>query len=180
MYSDMSMRIIAFSSSNRNSARARASWVLPTPVGPMKMNEPIGRFGSLRPARERRTALATAVTPSSWPTTPCLRFSFLAVDALLELVLHANELLDFRLNHSRDRNSGPLGHDLGDVFVRDFLAKQRAALLHVGELLRRGVDVALQLRHRSVPEFCGFVQIAFALGAIPGLACLFELRFEIV
>ena len=33
------------------------------------MNEPIGRFGSLSPARERRMALATAVTASSWPIT---------------------------------------------------------------------------------------------------------------
>src|ERR1041384_7667616 len=42
-YSDMSMRTIACSSSNRNSASARASSVLPTPVGPRKRNEPIGR-----------------------------------------------------------------------------------------------------------------------------------------
>ena len=69
MYSLMSMRIIARSSSNRNSARARASSVLPTPVGPRKRNEPIGRFGSERPARLRRMALATARTASSWPTT---------------------------------------------------------------------------------------------------------------
>src|SRR2546425_638867 len=60
MYSDMSMRIIARSSSNRNSASARASSVLPTPVGPRNRNEPIGRLGSLRPERARRTALATA------------------------------------------------------------------------------------------------------------------------
>ena len=33
------------------------------------MNEPIGRFGSCRPLRLRRTALATAATASSWPTT---------------------------------------------------------------------------------------------------------------
>ena len=32
------------------------------------MNEPIGRFGSCRPERLRRTALATASTASSWPT----------------------------------------------------------------------------------------------------------------
>ena len=29
----------------------------------------MGRFGSPRPARERRTALATASTAASWPTT---------------------------------------------------------------------------------------------------------------
>ncbi len=71
MYSDMSSRTIAFSSSNRNSARARAVSVLPTPVGPRKMNDPVGRFGSCSPARARRTAFATAARASGWPTTRC-------------------------------------------------------------------------------------------------------------
>ncbi len=65
MYSLMSMRIMLRSSSKRNSASARASSVLPTPVGPMKMNEPSGRFGSDSPALERLTAEATALTASS-------------------------------------------------------------------------------------------------------------------
>ena len=60
MYSDMSMRTIARSSSKRNSASVRASSVLPTPVGPRNRNEPIGRFGSDSPARDRRIAFATA------------------------------------------------------------------------------------------------------------------------
>ena len=60
-YSDMSRRTIAFSSSKRNSASARASSVLPTPVGPRKRNEPMGRFGSFMPARARRTAAADGV-----------------------------------------------------------------------------------------------------------------------
>src|SRR5438270_528568 len=51
MYSDMSRRTMAVSSSNRYSASALVSSVLPTPVGPRNMNEPIGRFGSCRPAR---------------------------------------------------------------------------------------------------------------------------------
>ena len=59
---------MAFSSSNITSARALHSSVLPTPVGPRKMNEPMGRFGSCRPERLRRTALATASTASSWLT----------------------------------------------------------------------------------------------------------------
>ena len=42
---------------------------MPTPVGPRNRNEPIGRLGSCRPARARRTALLTAATASSWPTT---------------------------------------------------------------------------------------------------------------
>ena len=33
------------------------------------MNEPIGRFGSCRPARARRTAVETASTASRWPMT---------------------------------------------------------------------------------------------------------------
>src|SRR3984893_15418611 len=60
MYSDMSMRIIARSSSNRNSASALVSSVLPTPVGPRNRNEPIGRFGSCSPARAPRTACERA------------------------------------------------------------------------------------------------------------------------
>ncbi len=41
------------SESNSAAASARESSVLPTPVGPRKMNEPIGRRGSLMPARAR-------------------------------------------------------------------------------------------------------------------------------
>ncbi len=69
MNSLMSMRTIARSSSNRNSASALVSSVLPTPVGPRNRKLPIGRFGSCSPARARRTALATAISASSWPTT---------------------------------------------------------------------------------------------------------------
>ena len=69
MYSLISMRIMDCSSSNRNSASARAVSVLPTPVGPRKMKDPMGRLGSLNPARERRIALATTVNAGSCPTT---------------------------------------------------------------------------------------------------------------
>src|SRR6202040_3302464 len=47
----------------------RARNVFPTPVGPRKMNEPIGRRGSFRSARERLNALLMAITASSWPIT---------------------------------------------------------------------------------------------------------------
>ena len=77
MYSLMSMRIMAFSSSNRNSASARDNSVLPTPVGPRKMKEPIGRFSSCNPARARRTALETA-------TIACV----LSDDALHQALFH--------------------------------------------------------------------------------------------
>ena len=58
-----------------NSASARASSVLPTPVGPRKRKLPIGRLGSESPARERRSAFATASTASSWPITRSCRRS---------------------------------------------------------------------------------------------------------
>src|SRR5438874_655687 len=45
MYSDMSSWISASSSPNRNSASAFESSVFPTPDGPRKMNEPVGRRG---------------------------------------------------------------------------------------------------------------------------------------
>ncbi|MCY1362005.1 hypothetical protein D9M69_487030 [compost metagenome] len=73
MNSDMSMRTRASSVSKRNSASALHSSVLPTPVGPRNRKEPLGRFGSARPARERRTALATATTASCWPMTRLCR-----------------------------------------------------------------------------------------------------------
>ena len=69
MYSDMSSRTILSSLSKSCAAKALAVSVLPTPVGPRKMNEPMGRLGSDRPARERRMASATAVIASSWPMT---------------------------------------------------------------------------------------------------------------
>ena len=63
----MSIRTIARSSSNRNSASDLASSVLPTPVGPRNRNDPVGRFGSEMPARLRRTASDTARTAVFWP-----------------------------------------------------------------------------------------------------------------
>ncbi|CPU67578.1 Uncharacterised protein [Mycobacteroides abscessus] len=67
--SDMSSWMSASSSPKRNSASALASSVFPTPVGPAKMNDPPGRFGSLRPARVRRMACESALIAASWPTT---------------------------------------------------------------------------------------------------------------
>src|SRR5215471_16118417 len=60
MNSLMSKRISDFSLPNKNSASARATSVLPTPVGPKNRNDPAGRFGDFNPARERRMARASA------------------------------------------------------------------------------------------------------------------------
>ena len=118
------MRTIARSSSNMNSASARASSVLPTPVGPRNTNEPIGRFGSCRPERARRSAFATAETASSCPTTrSCSRSSM---------------WISFSVSPSSSRETGmPVQRrdDLGDVVLvhlfldhrgLDLLARSRA------------------------------------------------------
>ncbi len=67
--SDMSTRINAFSSSNMNSVSALVSSVFPTPVGPRNMNDPIGRFGSEIPTRERRIAFEIFSMASPCPFT---------------------------------------------------------------------------------------------------------------
>src|SRR6266542_2390841 len=50
-----------------NLASVLVSSVLPTPVGPRNINEPIGRLGSFNPARARRTAREIAMMASSCP-----------------------------------------------------------------------------------------------------------------
>ncbi len=67
------MRIRLSSESNRAVARARASSVFPTPIGPRKRNDPIGRRGFPMPARARSTVSATSLTASSCPTTRARR-----------------------------------------------------------------------------------------------------------
>ena len=78
----MSSWISESSSPNRNSASVLDSSVLPTPDGPAKMNEPPGRFGSFSPARVRRIAWDSALIGL-----------LLADDALVQLVLHAEQAL---------------------------------------------------------------------------------------
>ena len=69
MYSLISIRTMFCSLSNKLSASALASSVLPTPVGPRNKKEPIGLLGSLIPALERMIDSVTSSTASSCPTT---------------------------------------------------------------------------------------------------------------
>ena len=73
IYSLISKRSMALSSPKSSWAKALASSVLPTPVGPRKRKEPTGRFLSLKPARARRIALLTACTASFCPMTRLVR-----------------------------------------------------------------------------------------------------------
>ena len=97
-----------------NSASARASSVLPTPVGPRKTNEPIGRFGSWRPVRARRSAFADGGDRL-----------VLADHAAVEALLHVDQLLGLALEQPVDRDPGPAGDDGGDVVLVDLLLDHR-------------------------------------------------------
>ena len=120
MYSDMSMRTIDRSSSKRNSARARASSVLPTPVGPEEQEAADG------PVRVREAAAG----PTDGVGHGRHRL-VLADDPLVEHVLHAHQLGDLALEQAADRDAGPLGDDLGDVLLVDLLLEHLLVRLQV-------------------------------------------------
>ena len=68
-YSLISIRTKASSLLNKYSANALANSVLPTPVVPKKIKEPMGLCGSERPALLLRIASDIAPIASSCPTT---------------------------------------------------------------------------------------------------------------
>ena len=72
------------------------------------MKEPMGRFGSFKPARARRMASETASMASSWP-----------INALVQLLFHVEELLVLAFDHAGDGDAGPDGDDFRDVLFGD-------------------------------------------------------------
>src|SRR6186713_2542950 len=70
MYSLMSKRI---RSTPRTNASCLATSVLPTPVGPLNRNDPIGLSGRPRPERAILIAAARASIAGSWPKTTLFR-----------------------------------------------------------------------------------------------------------
>ena len=122
-YSDMSMRIIACSSSKRNSASARASSVFPTPVrrGTEATERPVG---ILQPGARATNRVRDGVDRLVLPD-----------DALVQPFFHLQQFLDFALHHPADRNVRPLADDLGDVFLVDFLLQHPLVFLQRGQRL---------------------------------------------
>ena len=74
MNSLMSKRVIASLLQNRKSASTLAVSVLPTPVGPRKRKEPMGRFEA-KPALLRWMTSAMVSSTARWPTMCWLRKS---------------------------------------------------------------------------------------------------------
>src|SRR4029078_10425958 len=179
----MSMRIIACSSSNRNSARARASSVLPTPVGPRKMKLPSGRFGSWRPARARRMALATGGIACSCPTTRWVtRLDHLLLPdaALVEPLFHLDQLLDLPLHQTAHWNAGPAADDFGDVLLVDLFPPHRVALWRVGGLRLLLLALPLALGHAAVLQLRGPGVVAGLLRPLPFVADLLQFFLDLL
>src|SRR5678816_4116285 len=103
MNSDMSILTIDSSVPNINSASARTSSVLPTPVGPRKMNAPFGRRGSPRPAR---AAHRLGHGDHGF---------VLAFDPLAQRVFHLEQAAGLFLGDLHDRDARPHRHYLSDV-----------------------------------------------------------------
>ena len=133
MYSLMSTRISASRSAKRNSASVRASSVFPTPVGPEKMNDPMGRLGVLEPGpaapdrpRDRRDRV---VLPDH---------------ALVQLVLHVDEPLRLRLPNPRQGDPRPAAHDEGHVLDGNLGPETAPFLLPGGPFVaNRALDLTL-------------------------------------
>ena len=132
----MSMRIRARSSPNMKSASALQSSVLPTPVGPASRNDAIGRRGSRRWARARRTARLTRWIASGWPMTRAPTQPSMS---------------------SRRRRSSSTSFALGMPVMRDTTCATSASSTHAARArrprgraarragLERGDDLALEL-----------------------------------
>ena len=147
--------------SNSAAASVLASSVFPTPVGPRKMNEPIGRRGSRDPGAGPDHRVGDQ-----------LDGLVLADDPLAQDLVQLEQLLPFALLKPGDGDAGPRGDDLGDLLGGDHLAQQPALALFGGELLLLGGQPALQFADGAVAQLGGAVEVVGAfglLGLLPGL-----------
>ena len=134
----------------------------------MKRKVPIGRSGSWSPARERRIALRDGADGL-----------VLADDAVVQALLHVDELLDLGLHQAADRDAGPARHDLGDVLgVDDVLEELEARLRLVVARLELG-EVRLELGDAPVLQLGGPAQVGLALRALELGAGLVELALDV-
>src|ERR1700688_2812634 len=112
MYSDMSMRSRARSSSKRNSAKGASQFGF-ADTGRAEKNE--GADGALGIA-ETGAGAADCVGDA-------LQSLVLADHAVAQALLHGDQLLHFAFEHFRDGNASPLGNDAGDVFFIYFFSE---------------------------------------------------------
>ena len=139
-----------------NSASARASSVLPTPVGPRK-----------RKRADRAVRVGEPGARAAQGVGDRLDRLVLADDAVVEALLHVDQLLDLALHQPADRDPGPLADDLGDVLLGHLLGQHRAALgLELVELRLLVGHRPLELGDRPVLELGGPLEVGVALGPL--------------
>jgi hypothetical protein len=114
MYSDISTRIMALSSSNRYSGQ-RAHQLGLADAGGAEENE----------AADGPVGIAQAGAVAQDGVGDQAHGFVLAHHAVLEALRHVDQLLDFAFQHAGHRNAGPLGHDAGDIVFADFFLEQR-------------------------------------------------------
>ena len=122
------------------------------------MNEPLGRLGSLRPARVRRMAREER-----------LERLLLADDPVVELFLHAQELGRLLLGEAVDGNARPGGQHLGDDFLVDHVEEVHAVGAQLGLLALLAVQALLLLLGQLLGLLEGaLLNGGFLVGAQPG------------
>ena len=135
IYSDISMRTTAWSSSNRKPASALVSSVLPTPVGAQEQEGPDRPCWILQARR----------VPCARRPIPHARLLFGRPRAWRSRLFHPDELFAFALQHLVDRNTGPARTPPGR---RDFRLPLRPQA-HRRRLFSASASVSLRRRSRS-------------------------------
>ena len=153
-----------------NSASAFASSVLPTPVGPRKRKEPIGRLrvGEPGPRAPQRVG-------------DRLDRLVLADHPVVQALLHVDQLLDLALHQAADRDPGPFGDDLGDVLLGHLVGEHRAAAgVQLGEPRLLLGDLLLELGDVAVAQLRRPLEVGLALGLLGLAPGLLELRLGLL
>ena len=78
----------------------------------------------------------------------------------MQAFLDFEQLLHLAFEHLGHRYPGPLGDDLGDVFLIHFFLEHAPVFLHVRELLVQLVERFLNQRDLAIADFRGRPQIA--------------------
>src|SRR6266704_2288042 len=100
-------------------------------------------------------------------------------DALVELVLHREQLVALALHHLRDGNAGRARHDFGDLLRPDLGAEQLRLLLLRRRLLGL-FQLRFELRDAAVLELGHFLPVAFSLGGLHFELELLQLLFHVL
>src|SRR2546422_1650544 len=80
-------------------------------------------------------------------------------DTPAEILLELDQPLLFRLEHLGDGNTGPHGHDLGDVFRVHLFLQVFPFLLDLGEPLLERLNLLLELRNAAVGDLRRFLEV---------------------